>query len=52
MVFDKDLKGDDEVGVHPNDNTATVVISQAEFQRYLACVGNSYEYINLFEESE
>ena len=27
MVFDRDLKGDLEVGVHPNDNTATLWLS-------------------------
>lgn len=27
MVFDKDLIGDEEVGVHPNDNTATLWLS-------------------------
>lgn len=52
LFLDESLKDYPSLSFHPNDNTATVVISQAEFQRYLACVGNSYEYINLFEESE
>lgn len=33
---------------HPNDNRATVVISQEEFARYLKAVGNSCEYIKLW----
>ena len=42
------LQGEGMIGVHPNDNTATVVISQEMFQRYLEAVGNSYEYIELY----
>ena len=33
---------------HPNDNRATVVIEQEEFLRYMAAVGNSYEFIELY----
>ena len=33
---------------HPNDNRATVVISREEFLRYLAAVGNTYEFIELY----
>ena len=29
---------------------ATVVIARTEFERYLARVGNSYEYLDLYEE--
>ena len=33
---------------HPNDNRATVVVSRSEFLRYLAAVGNTYEFIELY----
>ena len=33
---------------HPNDNRSTVVISREEFLRYLAAVGNTYEFIELY----
>ena len=33
---------------HPNDNRATVVIPQEEFLKYLAAVGNSYEFIETY----
>ena len=33
---------------HPNDNRATVVIRREEFARYLAAVGCSYEFIELY----
>ena len=34
--------------LNPNDNRATVVIPQEEFLKYLAAVGNSYEFIELY----
>ena len=34
--------------IHPNDNRATVVIPREEFMRYLAAVGNSFEFIDLY----
>lgn len=49
LFLDESLKNHPSLSFHPNDNTATVVIPQAEFQRYLELVGNTYEYINLFE---
>ena len=42
------LINDPENHVHPNDNRATVVIPQEEFLKYLAAVGNSYEFIELY----
>lgn len=33
---------------HPNDNCATVVIEREVFLKYLAAVGNSYEFIELY----
>ena len=33
---------------HPIDDRATVVIAQDEFRRYLDCVGNSHEWIDLY----
>ncbi|MBR5249945.1 MAG: prolyl-tRNA synthetase associated domain-containing protein [Bacteroidales bacterium] len=49
LFLDESLQHYPSLSFHPNDNTATVVIEQTEFQRYLQCVGNSFEYINLFE---
>ena len=47
LYLDRSFEGK-LISIHPNDNTATVVISQEMFQRYLAAVGNSYEYIELY----
>ena len=48
LFLDANLRKEASLSFHPNDNTATVVISQEMFQRYLEAVGNSYEYIELY----
>jgi Ala-tRNA(Pro) deacylase len=48
LFLDANLREQPSLSFHPNDNTATVVISQQMFQRYLEAVGNSYEYIELY----
>ena len=48
LFLDKNLLNYPSLSFHPNDNRATVVISQQMFARYLEGVGNSYEYIDLY----
>ena len=48
LFLDKTLKDYPSLSFHPNDNTATVVISQEMFARYLEAVGNTFEYIELY----
>jgi Ala-tRNA(Pro) deacylase len=48
LFLDANLQNQPSLSFHPNDNTATVVISQQMFQRYLQAVGNTYEYIELY----
>lgn len=48
LFLDKNLLNETSLSFHPNDNRATVVIKQNEFQKYLELVGNSYEYIELY----
>ena len=48
LFLDKNLKDYPSLSFHPNDNTATVVISQEMFARYLEAVGNTFEYIGLY----
>lgn len=48
LFLDKTLLDYPALSFHPNDNRATVVISQAEFARYLAAVGNAFEYLELY----
>ena len=48
VFLDKYLKESDYISFHPNDNTATVVISYQDFEKYLNIVGNSYEFLELY----
>ncbi len=48
LFIDKNLQRQASLSFHPNDNRATVVISQEQFIRYLNEVGNSYEFMELY----
>jgi Ala-tRNA(Pro) deacylase len=48
LFLDESLQQQEALSFHPNDNRFTVVISRAEFERYLHLVGNTYEYIKLY----
>lgn len=48
LFLDANLQRFPAYSFHPNDNRATVVIAREEFLRYLAAVGNSYEFIELY----
>ncbi|MDO4581184.1 MAG: prolyl-tRNA synthetase associated domain-containing protein [Bacillota bacterium] len=47
VVFDSELRDSEKLGVHPNDNTATVWLSFAELLRYVQANGNSVSYIDI-----
>ena len=49
LFLDENLKNESSLSFHPNDNHATVVISQEEFMRYLSIIGNTYEYIEMYD---
>ena len=48
LFLDETLQHQPSLSFHPNDNRFTVVIEREEFERYLAEVGNTYEYIKLY----
>ncbi len=48
LFLDENLLKEESLSYHPNDNTATVVISQDNFQKFLSSIGNTYEYISLY----
>ena len=48
LFLDENLKKEYSLSFHPNDNHATVVISNEEFMRYLSMVGNTYEFIEMY----
>jgi len=47
VIVDKDLKASRSAGFHPNINTATLDISVADFERFLAWCGNEVRIIKL-----
>ena len=49
LFLDKNLNEQKSLSFHPNDNHATVVIETQEFMRYLNTVGNSFEFIELYD---
>jgi len=47
VIFDKDLIGKDSLGVHPNDNTATVVLSYDDLKKVIEDNGNKIKFVNI-----
>ncbi len=45
VIIDEDLKKAEAVNFHPNVNTATVGISFADFEKFLAWCGNPIRYL-------
>ena len=39
-MIDKDLFKEEKIGVHPGVNTATVIISPADLEKYIKANGN------------
>jgi len=49
VFLDAELRSAERISFHPNENTATFVISFESFLKFLDWSGNSYEFINLYE---
>ncbi len=47
VFLDRDLKTDGRISFHPNINTATLVLSYADFERFLASRGNAVRYLTV-----
>lgn len=47
VVFDKDILLFERIGVHPNDNTATVWISPKDLELIIENHGNNIIYLNI-----
>jgi Ala-tRNA(Pro) deacylase len=50
VFIDENLKKSVKISFHPNINTASVVISFRDFERFLVWSGNGYEYIRLYDK--
>jgi Ala-tRNA(Pro) deacylase len=49
LFIDEQLKDFERISFHPCINTASLVIRYTDFERYLNHLGNSYEYLKLYE---
>jgi Ala-tRNA(Pro) deacylase len=49
LFIDEKLQESDRLAFHPNINTATLVISKADFLKFLDYTGNGYEFIRLYD---
>ncbi len=49
VFLDANLKNSEKISFHPNINTASIVISYADFERFLNYTGNSFDFIRLYD---
>lgn len=47
VYFDEDLKDAARLGFHPNDNTATVLLSFQDVQKYIESTGHTVRFIKV-----
>lgn len=50
VFIDDNLKNAEKISFHPNQNTASLVISFDDFMRYINWSGNSYEFVSLSKD--
>lgn len=48
VYLDKNLKRSEKISFHPCINTASLVISFTDFERFMHWTGNGYEYLELY----
>ena len=47
VIVDASLREAPRIGVHPNVNTATIVVSERDFERFLDWIGNPVQFLTL-----
>lgn len=50
LFIDEKLLDYDSLSFHPNDNTASLIISARDFIRFLKHQGNTYEFLSLYDD--
>ena len=50
MIFDRDLIGNTEIGVHPNDNTATIWLDFSDLRKIIEENGNEIIFAKFAEK--
>ena len=48
LFVDKQLLEAEKVSFHPNDNTASLVISRDDMLKFIKSIGNQYEFMELY----
>lgn len=48
LFVDKELLKAEKVSFHPNDNTASLVISTSDMLKFIKEIGNTYEFLDLY----
>lgn len=51
LFLDEELRMAEKISFHPNENSATLVLSFESFLKFLDWSGNSYEFISLYSDS-
>ena len=49
LFIDEKLNESDRLTFHPNINTASLVISKADFLKFLTYTGNTFEFIKMYD---
>lgn len=52
LFVDNKLREAEKVSFHPNDNTASLVISNTDMMKFIENIGNSYEFLDLYDAEE
>ena len=50
LFVDNELRKAAKVSFHPNDNTASLVISNADMMKFIQNIGNAYEFLDLYDD--
>ena len=50
LFLDQELRMSERISFHPCDNTASVVLSQADFMKFLELWGGEYEWLDVLAE--
>jgi Ala-tRNA(Pro) deacylase len=49
IFIDENLQKAQRLSFHPNVNTASIIISKPDFLKFMDNLGNSYEFIKLYD---
>jgi len=52
LFIDEKLKSYEQLAFHPNVNTATIIISNVDFQQFLKFSGNTFEFIRMYDQPD